>query len=483
MPREFWERPALKAAFATPDRARWFGAVLRAYHQERRGEVTQAQIAEWLDVSQMHVSRIIRGLCKVTNFENLDPWAQALRIPQRYLWFTLSSQTSDVSTEQAPEPTLSGASGSVSSGDSEGDNVRRRERRELLAATDEDDGMQRRPVLQGILVGAGSALGATAFNNLDRLEQVRRGFDRLLEGSDLGSSTLERWDGLPGEYGRRYQVVAPAHLLTEVASDLVELQYLLGLKLTFRSHRALCRVASQLASLTGIFLAAQGDKRGAQNWFHTAGLAANEAADTRLAGLAEVRSGIVSLYHGAPERALAKLAKAQALLGNAPTPWRARALVAEARAQAMLGRRQEAQRCLNEAEITFGDMPASALGDPALGYTERQFYWTVSNAYTLLGRTAEAEQLQGLALSMYQSTEYLDPALIHLDKSRCLVSQGDVDSACQKAMATIIAVPAEHRGLVTHYGRSLFNGLPGFARATASGRALKELLAVQPASV
>src|SRR5262249_6661761 len=162
-----------------------------------------------------------------------------------------------------------------------------------VAATDEGDGVQRRPLLQGILVGAGSALGATVFNNLGLLEQVRRGFDRLLEGSDLESSTLERWDALPGEYGRRYQVVAPAHLLTEVVSDLVELQYLLGLKHTLRSHIALCRATSQLASLAGIFLAAQGDRRSAQNWFHTAGLAAREAADVRLAGLAQARSGIV----------------------------------------------------------------------------------------------------------------------------------------------------------------------------------------------
>ena len=99
MPREFWERPAMKAAFAT----KRFGPLLRAYHQQRRGEVTQAQIAVWLKVSQMQVSRIIRGLCKVNDLEKLDSWTrQALRVPQRYLWFDLTCQTSDASAEQAP---------------------------------------------------------------------------------------------------------------------------------------------------------------------------------------------------------------------------------------------------------------------------------------------------------------------------------------------------------------------------------------------
>jgi len=102
MPPKFWERPALRAAFATTR----FGPVLRAYHQERRGEVTQAQIAVWLGVSQMHVSRIIRGLCKVNNLEKLDRWTQALCIPQRYRWFKLSDQASEASAEQAAESSL-----------------------------------------------------------------------------------------------------------------------------------------------------------------------------------------------------------------------------------------------------------------------------------------------------------------------------------------------------------------------------------------
>jgi len=95
----------MKAAFATKK----FGPVLRAYHQERRGEVTQAQLAVWLKVSPMQVSRIIRGKCQVNDLEKLDCWTrERLRIPQRYLWVDLSSQTSDASAEQAPEPTLPG---------------------------------------------------------------------------------------------------------------------------------------------------------------------------------------------------------------------------------------------------------------------------------------------------------------------------------------------------------------------------------------
>jgi hypothetical protein len=72
------------------------------------------------------VSRIERGRCAVNDLQKLDRWAQALRIPQRYLWFTLSSPTSDASAEQAPEPNLPATSGSAGSGGSEGDNVRRR---------------------------------------------------------------------------------------------------------------------------------------------------------------------------------------------------------------------------------------------------------------------------------------------------------------------------------------------------------------------
>lgn len=465
-PASFWRCPELRDALKS-----WhIGRVIRAYrrHEHWPEPISQAVVANWLGITQAQLSRIENGGA-VTDLAKLIPIAHTLRIPADLLWFRLPAETPGGS--EAARVTGS-ADLVATTDDGPGDGLEA-----LPSETNEEDAVtRRRGLLQGILAGAGGTLTASALKNLAILDHVGRSLDRIFEGSAVSAATLERWESLPSEYGQRYQVVAPARLLSDVAGDFVELQYLLSLTEATKSRKALCRVSSQLAALAGIFFAAQGNKDSAQNWFRTAGLAAAEAEDSQLAGLALARSAIVWLYHGSPEHALAKLARAHVLLGPNPTPWRARALVVEARSLARLGRRKEAVGCLAKAEASFEDMPASALNDPALGYAERQLYFTLGNAYTSLGMTHEAEVVLSRALEMYRPAEYLDPALIQLDQSTCLVKRGDVGSACQKATVAIAAVPSEHRGLVAHYGRGFLAELPPTAAATADRRDLKALL-------
>lgn len=111
MPDEFWERPELQAAL----RQQLFGPVVRAYRRARGGEVTQEHIAGWLGLSQEQVSRIERNYSAVNDLRKLDRWARALRIPQRYLWFSLPDQ----------ERTHTPSGGLAGSGDSTKDDVRR----------------------------------------------------------------------------------------------------------------------------------------------------------------------------------------------------------------------------------------------------------------------------------------------------------------------------------------------------------------------
>lgn len=198
--------------------------------------------------------------------------------------------------------------------------------------------MRRRTLLQSILAGTGTAFSAVAFGNLAQIEQVRRELDKILDGSELGDATVERWEALPSEYGHRNQVVASAQLLNEIAGDFVELQALLERQHSVKHRITLTHVAGQLAQLAGLFMLDLGELRNAQAWFHTAGLAASEARDGQLAGVVLVLSATANLYNGAPDKALDRLAKAQATLGQQPTPSRTRALLAQARVLAELGR-------------------------------------------------------------------------------------------------------------------------------------------------
>ncbi|MBF6331861.1 hypothetical protein [Nocardia transvalensis] len=342
---------------------------------------------------------------------------------------------------------------------------------------DEEDDVHRRQLLRGIAATSSAAVSSSV---LDQLENLRRSVERVLAPDCVTKATLDRWEGLPSTYGQQYQSVAPAELLTNVAADFAALRRHLAMRQSTRNRMTLCQVSGQLAVLAGIFLAAQGDRRSAQNWFRTAGLAAKESGDRRLAGTALVRSAIVSLYHGAPTQALCSLAEAQPLLGDAPTPARARALVVQARSLAKVGKTDEARSRLAASEDVFNAMPSSALRDPALGFTERQFYFTTGSAYTYLGMTAEAEQMHREALALYRPAEHLDPALIELDRARCMLVTHSPRSACAHAADAIAAVPPEHQGLVIRYGREFYSQLPRPVRFLPEAQDLRDLMFSAP---
>ncbi|MEU0403109.1 hypothetical protein ABZ318_23305 [Streptomyces sp. NPDC006197] len=71
------------------------------------------------------------------------------------------------------------------------------------------------------------------------------------------------------------------------------------------------------------------------------------------------------------------------------------------------------------------DVAAEDRDDPSFGHTERQFLWHLGNAWTHLGRTEDAWQVQRRVLDLYPPTEYLDPTLIRLDRATCLARSGE----------------------------------------------------------
>lgn len=457
VPAEFWHLAQMQDEFA----AQHIGHVGRAYrmhpyHQAvyGRGGISQGLLGQWLGMSQPQVSRIETGP-PIRHLDTLRYWARTLRMPAELLWFDLPPGELTVALVA---PTSAPHTSPVVP----------------QATTGDEDEVYRRVVLHGVLTVAGMGLSTSA---LAMLEQVRRRMDAVLDSSNVSEHTVEYWQQMPHEYAQRYQVTPPRELLTDVVSDFAELQQLLTHRQPMRQRAELCRISGQLAVLIGIFLAALAKQREGRAWFRTAILAAREADDPQLAGLATMRAGIVSLYHDAPEAALAHSERARSLLGDALSPWLVRGLVVEARSLAQLHRQDAARARLDRAETLFGQLPASATADTALGYTERQFYFTVGNAYTLLGMTTEAEEFQCRALALYRPNEYLDPTLIQLDRATCMATTGEPDEACAHVSGTITAAPAEHRtGLVAHYAKRFLAQLPTPVQHSHHGRELRKLL-------
>jgi DNA-binding XRE family transcriptional regulator len=94
LPADWWNTPALRAAFASRD----MGRVLVAYRTDPRhrpvfgdASITQTLLGKWLGISQGEISRYENGKPQ-DSFSTLVRWAVTLGMPQRLLWFDLPRQ-------------------------------------------------------------------------------------------------------------------------------------------------------------------------------------------------------------------------------------------------------------------------------------------------------------------------------------------------------------------------------------------------------
>jgi transcriptional regulator with XRE-family HTH domain len=116
VPDSFWTTAELREAFDAED----FGRVLKAYRRACGPDVTQTDVAGWIGLSQSQVSRMESGTSLTADIGKIAEWAKALRIPQDFLWFTVSTEPSHAYRSVMVGSTL------LSSHDVEGDDVQRR---------------------------------------------------------------------------------------------------------------------------------------------------------------------------------------------------------------------------------------------------------------------------------------------------------------------------------------------------------------------
>jgi transcriptional regulator with XRE-family HTH domain/tetratricopeptide (TPR) repeat protein len=338
------------------------------------------------------------------------------------------------------------------------------------------DDVNRRAVLQNILVGAGVSLSAPL---LEAIDTVRRRTDEALDSGSVSASTLDRWEEAAGHYGQAYMKVPPLRLLGDVVLDFSEIQRLAARRQPLDYQRRLCQVTAQLAGMTGILLIDLGDHRQARAWFHTAKLAADETGDRALRAWVPARESVLPLYYGDPAAAVALARQSRAIAGSTPCPAVTMAAAVEARAHARLGRRGEAEAALRQAEHAFARQPGTAPADTAFGYTERQLRFHAGSALTSLGEPDRAREHHDEALRLYAGArEALDTALIALERAIGLVGS-DVQAGCRQACTVLEGLHPEHRTeIVLSKAREVLNAVPDRGRDEPAAREFTEYLAL-----
>lgn len=121
-------------------------------------------------------------------------------------------------------------------------------------------------------------------------------------------------------------------------------------------------------------------------------------------------------------------------------------------------------------------------GDVAFEFNEKRLLLYLSGTLTYMGEYARAQRVQDQALALYRSDPriVIDPALIKLDQAVGQAAVGNVDDACQLAMAAVGELPAEHRTrIVLTRATDVVQAIPRHRSKLAAVSELRELVTAQ----
>ncbi|MGP3961531.1 XRE family transcriptional regulator [Nonomuraea sp. 3N208] len=312
----------------------------------------------------------------------------------------------------------------------------------------EDENILRRMLLN--LLNVDTSLAELDGPVLGACEGIRRRMDETLVSATVSAAMLDQWEEATSSFGRQYTTTAPLRLLCDVLLELSAVRAAMARRQPTDLAERLCRMAAQLAGLSGMILINLGDHRLARAFFRTGRTAADETGDRALRAWVCARESLVPLYFGDAREALHLAKKSRDLAGSTPCPAQAMAPVVEARALAMMSGADskkevvdQAKRALARARNAFSHMREEDQEDVAFGYTEKQLYFYQGDVLTKLGQTIEAEVVLDQALTKYED-HIVDQTLIRLDQAQCRLIDGDVKEALAIGTKALLLVGDEY---------------------------------------
>jgi tetratricopeptide (TPR) repeat protein len=316
---------------------------------------------------------------------------------------------------------------------------------------------------------------------IDLLRSLRHGLDDAVTGSAMADSALDDWDRAVLRHGAATRHRPAGLFLQELAGDFAELQRRLSYRQPISTARRLTIVTAQMAGLMSLTLLKLGENDEARAWARTARHAADETGDPAVRSWVRAQEAYAHYYDNSPQVAILVAREAQAVAAGQPCAGVALSAALEARAAAALGDHNATVAALHRAESALVDLDQAATMPSAFGYDEAQLRFHEGSAYSNLHDTGRAWHAQSRALDLYPSNDYLDRALIHLDRAACLIHDGDVTGALTHAARAVHDLsPAQRSGLIDLRAHGLLGTLTAQQRAQPAARDLREMLALPP---
>ncbi|MEV4897867.1 XRE family transcriptional regulator, partial [Nonomuraea sp. NPDC055795] len=126
-------------------------------------------------------------------------------------------------------------------------------------------------------------------------EGIRRRMDEMLVSSTVSAAMLDQWEEATLAFGRQYTTTAPLRLLCDVLLELSAVRTAMSRRQPIDLQERLCRMAAQLAGLSGMIMINLGDHRLARSFFRTGRTAADETGDRALRAWVTAREALARL--------------------------------------------------------------------------------------------------------------------------------------------------------------------------------------------
>ena len=293
---------------------------------------------------------------------------------------------------------------------------------------EEDENVLRRTLL-AIIAGSSVSLNESMLGAAD---SIRRRMDDTLVSTTVSPAMLDHWEESTTAFGRQYMNTPPMRQLCDVTSGVQCSPQAMERHQPVDLQERLCRLAAQLAGLSGMIMIDLGDHRMARSFFSTR---AGRRRDRRprAAGLGHGQGGSGPALLRRPARGAEPRQEepgpggADPVRGSGHGPGRRGPSAGDAVHSG--GKKDvvdQAKRALSRARAAFSQMAAARQDDADFGYTERQLYFHQGDALVKLGQAMEADLILEQALTKYGRRTGSTRPSSSFDRAQCNLLEGDV---------------------------------------------------------
>jgi len=310
------------------------------------------------------------------------------------------------------------------------------------------------------------------------LDEIQTKIRSLLGKPDDSSISLDSLEDTAELKAREAVDAPPRVMIASLSRDLDQVYRALRHSSAGQvGGRRLLRAGALYSALLAEEFMIVGQASRSRRWFLTADALSSAAEDEAARSLVGCLASRLPLYFG---EIAESVDMARRVSDIAPPHHLSTALapMVEALALAQLGDMAGSEDALSAARSAFELLDGRFLQDTVFGFSIRRFTFYESRVLLDVGQLSAAWKSQDEALMLYPSAMIGDVAMIHLDRARLLVKQGDVETGCAHAADVLLSMPKEQRAeIFRSRALRLLAAVPRTARALPAVADLREAFA------